>query len=144
VSQAAPVSLGSDGPGLARGWVALARLFSLAVFAQSIFAGFLLSGYGWGRTAHEMTAYALVLAAPLAAIVAAVTAHHSAAGRRLALLLGALAVGLAAQTVVGIVSASGQRLMWIHVPLGVILIALAAGLQGATATPAGTRGTRVA
>jgi hypothetical protein len=43
---------------------------------------------------------------------------------RLAVLLFALAVILGAQTVIGRLSAEGQNLLWLHVPLGVALVGL--------------------
>jgi hypothetical protein len=43
-------------PSAARALSVLTRLLVLAVFTQSIFAGVLLSGEGWGRTAHGIMA----------------------------------------------------------------------------------------
>jgi hypothetical protein len=103
----------------------LTRLLVVAVFTQSIFAGVLLSGEGWGRTAHGITALALVAVTLGAGAAAAVTARGS--GRdasKLTVLLFALAVILFAQTVIGRLSAEGQNLLWLHVPLGVALVGL--------------------
>jgi hypothetical protein len=106
-------------------WVVLTWLLLGAVFSQSIFAGFLLSGDGWGRTAHGFTALALVATTFVAGIAAAVALRQAQQGRRLAAWLVALAVCLALQTVVGRRSAEGEDLLWLHVPLGVALFGLA-------------------
>jgi hypothetical protein len=59
----------------ARAWSVLTRLLVVAVFTQSIFAGVLLSGEGWGRTAHGITALALIAVTLGAGIAAALTAR---------------------------------------------------------------------
>jgi hypothetical protein len=103
----------------------LTRLLVVAVFTQSIFAGVLLSGEGWGRTAHGITALALVGITLGAGIAATLTVRG--VGRdasRLTVLLLGLAVVLFAQTVIGRLSAEGQNLLWLHVPLGVALVGL--------------------
>jgi hypothetical protein len=72
-----------------------------AVFSQSIFAGFLLSGDEWGRTAHGITALGLVATTFVAGIAAAVALRQAQQGRRLAAWLLALALCLAIQMIVG-------------------------------------------
>jgi hypothetical protein len=109
----------------ARAWSLFTRLLVVAVFTQSIFAGVLLSGEDWGRTAHGITALGLVALTLAAGIAAALTVRG--VGRdanRLTVLLFALGVILFAQTVIGRLSAEGQNLLWLHVPLGVALVGL--------------------
>jgi hypothetical protein len=108
--------------GAARAWSILTGLLVVAVFTQSVFAGFLLSGEGWGRTAHGFTALALVAVALIAGVVAASTLRGVSSGGKLAILLFGLAVVLAIQTIVGRISAEGTNLLWLHVPLGVALV----------------------
>ncbi len=110
-------------------WAPITRLLMLAIFAQSIFAGLLLSGEAWGRTAHRLTAFGLVAVVLLAGIVAIVTLRDVDTGPRLAMLLIGLAVSLAIQTVLGMLSAGGERLLWLHVPFGVALVGFAAQLE---------------
>ena len=112
-------------------WILISRLLMLAVFAQSIFAGLLLSGEAWGRTAHRATAFGLITAALLAGIVALITLRRASGGSRFAASLLALAVLLAAQTAVGLRAAEGERLLWLHIPLGVALTGFTANLEAA-------------
>jgi hypothetical protein len=116
----------------ARAWIVVTRLLMILIFLQSVFAGLLLSGEGWGRTAHRLTAYGLVAATLLAGVAAAATLGRAPAGPRLATMLIALGLALAAQMVVGIMSANGERLLWLHVPLGVALVGFAAETVSAT------------
>lgn len=84
----------------------------------------MLSAEGWGRTAHGITALALVgvIAAGIAAALTVRATGRDASS--LTVLLFALAVILFAQTVIGRLSAEGQNLLWLHVPLGVALLGL--------------------
>lgn len=109
---------------LTRTWKVVTRLLVWAVFSQSIFAGVLLSGESWGRTAHGWTALGLVVATLLASIAAAVTLRWLRDGVRLAFMLAGLSLVLAIQMVVGRLSAEGENLLWLHVPLGVALVGL--------------------
>jgi hypothetical protein len=110
-------------PASARAWAVLTRLLVVAVFSQSIFAGVLLSGESWGRTAHGFTALALVAVTLMAGIAAALTVRRVGRdGRTLTILLLALGVILFAQMVIGRLSAEGENLLWLHVPLGVALV----------------------
>jgi multisubunit Na+/H+ antiporter MnhF subunit len=118
--------------GVTGAWVAVTRLLMILIFLQSVFAGLLLSGEGWGRTAHRLTAYGLVAGVLLAGVIATVTLRRVPAGPRLATLLIALGLALAAQMAVGIMSANGERLLWLHVPLGVALVGFAAETVSAT------------
>jgi hypothetical protein len=107
-----------------RTWIAVSRLLVTMVFAQAIFAGVLLSGENWGRTAHRANALILIWATLIAGLVAAVTLRGISNARRLAMGLVALAVVLLLQTVLGEASANGAGLLWVHVPLGVALVGL--------------------
>lgn len=110
-------------------WTAVARLLMIAVFTQSIFAGLLLSGELWGRTAHRATAFSLTAATLVAGIVALLTLRRNEHGPRFAASMLLFAAALIAQTVVGLRAANGERLLWLHVPLGVALTGFAAQLE---------------
>jgi len=112
-------------PRAARGWSVVTGLIFAGVFMQSVFAGFLLSGDGWGRSAHSLTATLLIAGTLIASIVAAITLRRSSErGGRFAASLFALAIVLVIQTAVGHRSADGENLLWLHVPLGVALVVL--------------------
>ncbi len=125
---APPIAREPGAPGI---WIAIARLLMVAVFVQSIFAGLLLSGELWGRTAHRLTAFSLIAAALLTGIAALLTLLRTEGGPRLAGSLLALAAALVLQAAVGIRSADGERLLWLHVPLGVALTGFTANLEAA-------------
>jgi hypothetical protein len=111
--------------GATRVWSAITGIIVVGVFMQSVFAGLLLSGEGWGRTAHSITAVLLIAGTLLASVVAAITVRRvSKTGGKLALLLFGLTVVLVIQTIVGQLSAEGRNLLWLHVPLGVALVVL--------------------
>ncbi len=126
----APVEIGGGRANTAL-WAALARLLTIAVFAQSIFAGVFLSGEGWGRTAHRLTAYGLVAITLAAGVVAMVALSSTGVGRQFAFRFVGFGIGLVIQMTVGILAADGERLLWLHIPLGVALVGAAAGLEGA-------------
>lgn len=109
-----------------RRWRIITSLLVIAVFAQAVFAGALLSGFGWGRAAHSTNAAVLTLAALAASITAAVTLRGVPGGRRLAGTLLALTLVLVAQAALGGLSAGGVNLLWLHVPLGVALVGFTA------------------
>jgi len=115
-----------DRPAGVAAWAALARLLLIAVFA-----GVFLSGEGWGRTAHRLTAYGLVATALITGIVAVAALMRTEGGRRFAFGLVAFGLGLAVQMVLGMLSADGERLLWLHIPFGGALVGAAAGLEGA-------------
>lgn len=149
----APEVIGTrNGPGvdtkprasLVRAWSVLTGLLAVGVFTQSIHAGVLLAGEGWGRAAHGITALGLVAVALIASVVAALTLRGvSGGGGRLAVLLFGLAVALAVQTVVGRLSAEGTNLLWLHVPLGVALVGVD-GAAGASCPATGSMRTHPA
>jgi hypothetical protein len=106
-------------------WTAVTTTLAVALFAQAVFAGAMLSGVGWGRAAHKATAVALIACALFAGLVAMVTLRRIANGMRLGLSLWALGAAICLQTVLGSLSTHGTHLMWVHVPLGVALVGLA-------------------
>jgi hypothetical protein len=106
-------------------WSAVTLALVVAIFAEAIFAGAMLSSVAWGRTAHLSSAFVLIAATLAAGGVAVVTLRRTARGRKLAWLLLSLAAVLLLQTAVGRSSARGANLMWLHVPLGVALVGLA-------------------
>jgi len=111
-------------------WTVVTTLLATAVFSEAVFAGAMLSGVGWGRTAHHAIAVVLIACALLASLVSIVTLRAIPHGRSLSLGLLALALTVCLQTAVGALSAHGANLLWVHVPLGVALVGLA--MQTAT------------
>jgi hypothetical protein len=107
-------------------WSAIATLLVLAVFAQAAFAGLMLSGVDWGRTAHSVNAVALIASTLTAGLAALVTLRRISHGTRLGLTLLSLALLVVLQTAIGMSTAKGANLMWVHLPLGVALVGLAA------------------
>ena len=51
-------------------WAAFSRILTIAIFAQSFFAGVFLSGELWGRDAHRVNASIAVTVTLIAGIVA--------------------------------------------------------------------------
>ena len=93
-------------------WTAITILLVVATFAEAVFAGAMLSGVGWGRTAHLANAGALIASTLVAGVVSAVTLRRIPHGRKLGLTLLSLAVVVFLQTAVGRSSAQGANLMW--------------------------------
>jgi len=108
-----------------KGWIAVTVLLAMAVFAEAIFAGAMLSGFGWARAAHAVNAVALIALTLLTGSIGLVTLRRNSQGRKLAFSLLALAAVVCLQTALGRFSAHGANLMWIHVPLGVALVGFA-------------------
>lgn len=112
-------------------WTAVAALLVVAVFAQAVFAGLMLSGVEWGRTAHSIGAVLLIAATLAAGLVALATLRRTRHGPTLGFTLLLLAAAISLQTAVGKSVVEGANLMWLHVPLGVALVGLAAQAVGA-------------
>jgi hypothetical protein len=108
-----------------RWWSLFASLLAAGLFTQAILAGAILSGVPWARNAHMALGAGVVVAALAAGLVALVTLRRVPRGARLGLILLALGLTAAAQLALGKLSAQGANLMWVHVPLGVALIAFA-------------------
>lgn len=109
-----------------RWWTAVTTLLVAAIFCEAFFAGVMLSGASWGRTAHLVNAVVLIASTLMAGLVAFATLSRIPRGPRLGLTLLSLALVIFLQTAVGRSSAKGANLMWVHVPLGVALVAFAA------------------
>ena len=113
-----------------RWWSVLIALLAGAYFAQAAIAGAMMSGVEGARQAHALAAALLIAASLAAGLVALITLRRLPSGARLGLTLLLLAVAAIVQAAVGAMSAKGANLTWVHVPLGVALVALAA--QAAT------------
>lgn len=112
-------------------WRLVAGLLGLMTLAQAFFAGALLSGYTEGRDAHRLNAMALAIIA-LGFLVASVAVQRrTPAGRRLIAAAGQFVAGIMVVAVIGMLSAEGHRLLWLHVPAGVMMMGSAAALQRA-------------
>jgi hypothetical protein len=120
-----PLGAGDLSPGPARWWRLITMLLVAAVFIEAIFAGAMLSGVGWARAAHRASALALIAGALAASVVCLLTARRLPHGLRLGLTLLAVAATLLIQAALGAASAHGANLLWLHVPIGVALVALA-------------------
>jgi hypothetical protein len=106
-------------------WSVITILLVVAVFIEAVFAGAMLSGVGWARTAHSANAAMLIASTITAGIVSAVTLRRVRHGPKLGLTLLSLAALIFIQAAVGALSAKGANLLWVHVPLGVASFGLA-------------------
>lgn len=109
-----------------RWWSAITNVLLLLLFSQAVLAGAMLSGIDWARRAHSTTALVLVASTVTAGLVATITLRRIRHGLKLGLTLLSLAAVIFLQAAVGVLSARGVNLMWVHVPLGVALIGFAA------------------
>lgn len=108
----------------ARTWSVFTTVLTWAVFLQAVTAGRILAGDDWARDAHRIAAGLLFIAALAGGLVALVRLRDRAGGRRLGWLLVAMGAALAVQHRLGTAAADGGDTLWIHVPLGVALLAL--------------------
>ncbi len=117
----------ADQPGrnLRQWWRVIAALIAAAFFMEAVFAGAMLSGVGWARKAHAASAAILIVSTFAAGLVCAVTLRRVPYGLRFGLTLLSLAAVALVQAVLGALSGKGANLIWIHLPLGVALVALA-------------------
>jgi hypothetical protein len=113
------------GRNLRHWWTVITTLLMAAIFSEAVFAGVMLSGVGWGRTAHSVNAAVLIASTLIAGLVSAVTLRRIPHGPKLGSTLLSLALVVFLQTAVGRSSAKGAHLMWVHVPLGVALVGFA-------------------
>jgi hypothetical protein len=102
-------------------WSAITILIAAAVLLEAVFAGAMLSGIDWALSAHRMAAGVLIASALVAGLVSIVSLRRTQNGLRLGLTLLALAVVLFLQAAIGMQSAKGANLLWVHVPLGAAL-----------------------
>jgi hypothetical protein len=113
-------------------WSILTALLLAGFFTEAVFAGWMLSGAGWARRAHSLTAELLIVASLVAGVLSMITLRRVGGGPRLGLILLAVTAVAFLQAAVGVLSAKGANLTWVHVPLGVALVGLA-GLAASTA-----------
>ena len=111
---------------LRRWWSAITIMIAAAVFIEAVFAGAILSGAGWARTAHAATALVLIVSTTTAGLVSLVTLRRIPRGLSLSLTLLSLAAVVFVQAALGRSTAHGANLLWLHVPLGVALVGFAA------------------
>jgi hypothetical protein len=106
---------------IGRGWMALTTATMWAILFQAVTAGRMLSGDDWARTAHRTAAGLLTLVVLAAGLGALAVLRERTGGRRLALVLIALAVCLIIQYRLGAAAADGEDVLWLHIPVGVAL-----------------------
>jgi hypothetical protein len=111
---------------LRRWWSVITTVLMVAIFTQAVFAGLMLSGVDWGRTAHSVNAMMLVASSLSASLVSLITLRRIPHGSKLGFTLLALAAVVVFEAAVGALSAKGANLMWVHVPLGVALVGFGA------------------
>jgi hypothetical protein len=121
---AAPVAAAAADHAPARAWTAFTMVLTWAVFLQAVTAGRIVTGDDWARDMHRMAAGLLFVAALVGGLVALVRLRDRAGGRRFGLLFVAMGVGLFVQHGLGTAAADGEDTLWIHIPLGVALVAL--------------------
>lgn len=120
-----PMESHEPGCNLRRWWIVVAVSLAGATFTEAVFAGAMLSGAGWARTAHLANAVVLIASSIAAGLGALVTLRRISYGPKLGLTLLSLAAVLFIQTAVGKSVAGGTNLLWLHVPLGVALVGFA-------------------
>src|SRR5258706_12241697 len=103
---------------LRRWWSVITILLATAILSEAIFAGAMLSGVDWARTAHSVNAAMLIASTFTAGLVALVTLRRIPHGLQLGLALLSLAPVAFIQAALGALSAKGPYLLWAHVPLG--------------------------
>ena len=111
---------------IGRGWVWFTTVALWAIFLQSVTAGRILSGDDWARNAHRSTAWLLFLAVLGAGLAALAVVRDLAGGRRLGVVLVALAACLFVQSGLGDAAAGGRDTLWLHIPFGAAIILFAA------------------
>ena len=117
----------SRGPGvnLRPWWSMVTAGLVLAMFAQAVSAGAMLSGFDWASAAHAANALILVGVTFTAGLISTISLRRTRNGLRLGLLLLGLAAAVFVQFALGRLAAKGANVMWVHVPLGVVLVGFA-------------------
>src|SRR5579871_4251030 len=90
---------------LRRAWRRVAVLLVAGFFGEAALAGAMLSGFGWARAAHAVTAGLLVAGSLIAGLVAALALRRVRRGARLVVALLGLAVAGLLQAAVGVLAA---------------------------------------
>ena len=106
-------------------WSIIIALLAIAVFGEAIFAGAMLSGVAWAHTAHAMNARILIAATIIASFGAFVGLRNSPRRKKFGWLLLSFTVMIVLQSALGVFTAKGINLLWVHVPLGVALFSIA-------------------
>ena len=106
-------------------WIIVTTLLAATFFLEAVFAGAMLSGFGWARRAHALAAASVIVSTLTAGLFCVLILRHVRHGPRLGLTLLSLAAAALLQAALGALSAKGANLTWIHVPLGVALVGLA-------------------
>jgi len=114
-------------------WLVVARILMLMTLAQAFFAGALLSGYAEGRDAHRANAFALFAVALIFLVASTVRHRRTPSGRRLVFAAAQFFAGIMIVAIIGMLSAEGHRLLWLHVPAGVMMMGGAGSLHAAAA-----------
>jgi hypothetical protein len=127
-------------PGTVRAIQVLLRVLALLVFAQPVFAGLLLDGYGTWRDWHGTTGMAVIPLLTLTLIVLMTVAWRAGHAPGWMPLVGVgMALAIVVQNIAGNTSA-----LWLHVPLGVAILggvgSLIARVRTLPAAQAGRRG----
>lgn len=115
----------APGSSLRQWWTVIALLLVTAIFMQAVFAGAMLSGIEWALRAHRLNGMILIGSTGMAGLLALFSLRHVAHGSKLGFTLLALAAVTFVQAAIGMMSAKGANLMWVHVPLGVALVGFA-------------------
>src|SRR5512147_1778633 len=82
---------GQPSRALRQRWIVITTLLAAAIFTQAVFAGAMLSGIDWARTAHSANAIVLIASTVAAGLIAAISLRRVPRGLNLALTLLALA-----------------------------------------------------
>ena len=108
----------------------IATLFSTAlmwsVVLQAVAAGRVLEGDDWARNLHRGFGGILLLTAVTGGVVSLVRLGNRAVGRRFGLMLIVIGIATYVEFHLGSAAADGEDTLWLHVPLGVALVALLA------------------
>lgn len=128
---------------LRRRWGVVTTLLVGGIFIQAVFAGAMLSGEDWARTAHSVTAVLLIVATIASGLISLVGLRRIPHGVKLGLTLLSLAAAVILQTVVGKLTSQGANLLWVHIPVGVALVGFA-GQAAARARRLGEKSTQPA
>lgn len=106
-------------------WSAVTTILLLAVFSQAVTAGRMMRGDTWASDLHGMVAGLVLVGVLATGIVAMARLRRAQRGKRLAIALLFLAIGLFVELMLGNASADGDDVLWLHVPVGVAITGFA-------------------